>query len=333
MHKLRWLLGVMLIPLLAGCASDEAKRLDLFAKNETIIKGQISTLERKVMSEDLKNIRLIKQYAKVVKKTRPELSELVDEFASDAYANGPIINSLKERASSTFKQVKEVVNSEDASAKLHQEMVLISNGLKPESFNQVLGDSVNILAELSKGEAGELPAVSTGTTDEEMIGSSAGNLIGNPTYGNWRQNSSGSTYWEWYGKYAFFSNIFSRPVYYDGWSTHRRYSSYHDYGRDFYTTPTYRQKQQTVERQVKAKFSEQGKTFKSPYAKSPPATGNSSDYASKPSAVKQPSKFKSNTVGNNTNFQSTVTKPTKTTKTPYTAKAPSTSRSFSSGGK
>ncbi|MFO7883910.1 MAG: hypothetical protein R6U68_03730 [Desulfobacteraceae bacterium] len=41
-------------------------------------------------------------------------------------------------------------------------------------------------------------------------------LVGDPKYGQWREDSSGSSFWEFYGKYALISSLFGgwyRPVY------------------------------------------------------------------------------------------------------------------------
>lgn len=52
--------------------------------------------------------------------------------------------------------------------------------------------------------------------------------VGNSRYGHWRTDSHGSSFWEWYGKYAMMSSIFgmfNRPVYRNDWN------SYNDYRR------------------------------------------------------------------------------------------------------
>jgi hypothetical protein len=58
--------------------------------------------------------------------------------------------------------------------------------------------------------------------------------VGDTRYGQWRTDSSGNTFWEWYGKYAFFSSMFgmfSGPVYRRDWDTYRDYDSS---GRTYY---------------------------------------------------------------------------------------------------
>ncbi|RMH75904.1 MAG: hypothetical protein D6681_21955, partial [Calditrichaeota bacterium] len=44
--------------------------------------------------------------------------------------------------------------------------------------------------------------------------------VGNPRYGHWRTGPDGTTFWEFYGKYALLRDIFgmfTRPVYYRDW--------------------------------------------------------------------------------------------------------------------
>lgn len=60
--------------------------------------------------------------------------------------------------------------------------------------------------------------------------------VGNKNYGEWKKDpSSGDSYWEWYGKYRFYTTIFGldRPYYYSEWDTWNR--GYR--GRDSYYGP------------------------------------------------------------------------------------------------
>ena len=51
--------------------------------------------------------------------------------------------------------------------------------------------------------------------------------VGNPKYGEWKEDNNGNQFWSWYGRYAFFSNLFFYPPYYypyGGWyGWHRNY--------------------------------------------------------------------------------------------------------------
>lgn len=53
--------------------------------------------------------------------------------------------------------------------------------------------------------------------------------VGNPKYGEWKEDNRGDRFWSWYGRYAFFSHLFfSTPFFYNynswnGWHNNYRY--------------------------------------------------------------------------------------------------------------
>ena len=52
--------------------------------------------------------------------------------------------------------------------------------------------------------------------------------VGDSRYGQWRNDSRGGSFWEFYGKYAFFSSIFgghNRPIYRNDYNTYQQYRS------------------------------------------------------------------------------------------------------------
>lgn len=52
--------------------------------------------------------------------------------------------------------------------------------------------------------------------------------VGDSRYGHWRTDSHGSSFWEFYGKYAFFSSLLGgwhRPIYRNDYSAYQRYRS------------------------------------------------------------------------------------------------------------
>lgn len=62
--------------------------------------------------------------------------------------------------------------------------------------------------------------------------------VGNPHYGQWRTDNRGSSFWEFYGKYAMFSSLLSggglfgrRNIYRNDYDDYRRYSNQ---GRPYY---------------------------------------------------------------------------------------------------
>lgn len=99
--------------------------------------------------------------------------------------------------------------------------------------------------------------------------------IGNQQYGRWRQDSSGSRFWEFYGKYALFSTVLgmgSRPIHrwdYDRYSDYRSRGSAYYGPSNYYGTrgtltkksnPTFFQRQQAREGSRKSSFSDKARS-------------------------------------------------------------------------
>ena len=98
--------------------------------------------------------------------------------------------------------------------------------------------------------------------------------VGNQQYGQWRTGANGSSFWEFYGKYALISsmfNMFSRPIYrndYDSYRNHRSSGSpYYGRNREYGTygtetkksNPTFFQRKQAAEASRKRSFSDKVK--------------------------------------------------------------------------
>ena len=72
--------------------------------------------------------------------------------------------------------------------------------------------------------------------------------VGNERYGQWRNDSRGGSFWEFYGKYAMLSTVFGlfrRPMYRSGWNDYRRHASsgrpYYGSNREYGTNGKYTQ--------------------------------------------------------------------------------------------
>lgn len=94
--------------------------------------------------------------------------------------------------------------------------------------------------------------------------------VGNERYGQWRTHSDGSRFWEFYGKYALASSVFSMvtgPIYYRDYN---RYQDYYRRGQPYYgsnnqwgtrgsyaqkTHPTFFQRQKQRAAASKSRFS------------------------------------------------------------------------------
>jgi hypothetical protein len=227
---------------------------------------------------------------------------LVDALAKDATIDGPIFQSLKLRYSDAVSDISLAsAGSLEQYTTLNSEFTSINTASKSHLFGKMLSDPINVLADMSEGKLPRIDALSV-KAEEQIDGTSstgAGQqLVGNPNYGSWRQNSSGNSFWAWYGQYAFFSSMMSRPYYYSSWSSNRGYSYYNDYGRSTYSSARVLKSQAALESQTRKKFSERGQRFNSPYAKKRATT---SKISSQRITTSNSSYAKSKTTGSKSN--------------------------------
>jgi hypothetical protein len=96
-----------------------------------------------------------------------------------------------------------------------------------EAFNKNLDNmGMELLSKNDEGKVSKIP-------------SPAGynNYVGNKSYGSWQTNSSGNSFWAFYGQYAFMSSMFgmmnNRPIYQ---SSYRDYNSNYRGSRPYYGT-------------------------------------------------------------------------------------------------
>ncbi|MGI1986645.1 hypothetical protein [Shewanella glacialipiscicola] len=285
---------------LTGCGDD---RPDKIAKYQQLAQQRLATLTTMIDDGQLRNANLLKQYTTLLKQQKPELAPLLDELAKDAGTQGPMYTSLKRR----LEESKVASNFADLDQQL-AEAENLYQAADPSLYNDMLSDPVNAVADMSDGKLARVNAISreaaTLANGAENFGPGS-QLVGNPAYGNWQTDSSGTSFWAWYGMYSMFTNIFNRPISYDRWSGNRGYSYYNDVGRYRYTSPKQADAQAKTFEQTKKRFDSQGKRFDSPYAK--PRTGGTAlsrestsapkantTSASKSSANNSKSKFRSN---------------------------------------
>jgi len=306
---------VLLFAMMTACTSEADRKLEREVKAKAQLTQQfqltqlkLTSLENHIKSGTVKNIKLLTIYGETVKKAKPEYVELVDALTKDATTNGPIFQSLDLRLKTVKAEIPLAVTISAAANKAKQEMALIDEAASPTLYNMMLTDPINVLADMSDGKLARVEAMSKEAMEAAQGGAKSyqgSQLVGNPGYGHWQRDSSGSQVWMWLAAYSMFNNM-NRPVYYDRWSTGRHYSYYHDVGRSHYTSPTQYKRQETAQTTAKAKFQKQGKTFASPYAKTkvgatattvkPKATGKyKSSYSSTTTPAGSSSKPKAST--------------------------------------
>nr|VFJ43167.1 MAG: hypothetical protein BECKFM1743A_GA0114220_1000515 [Candidatus Kentron sp. FM]VFJ50078.1 MAG: hypothetical protein BECKFM1743C_GA0114222_100801 [Candidatus Kentron sp. FM]VFK08650.1 MAG: hypothetical protein BECKFM1743B_GA0114221_100771 [Candidatus Kentron sp. FM] len=250
------LFAVLLIAL-SGCSNQYAQET---AKSANAVEKQLDQLGRKIDSESLANTRLIKTYADQLARQEPAFEEIATQLRRDATTQGPLYQGLRQRLSKVNREPKnkrEFVVS-------WQELESLAAGADPVIFNDALLDVVNTLADLSRGE---LPRINI-PKDTQTAAVKGGDgqvpgsyLVGNPAYGAWKTDSSGHSFWEWYGMYRMFTDVlgfagggFHRgPIYHNDWYSRPRYSFYHDAGRNTYGSradrSTWRRGQASLARQ------------------------------------------------------------------------------------
>ncbi|KFZ39077.1 hypothetical protein HR45_01380 [Shewanella mangrovi] len=262
------IVGVLMLLSLTGCGDDTAERI---AQWQQLDNQRLSRLSQMLDNGEIRNAMLLKQYVQILKSERSELTPLLEQLELDATNNGPMFTSLKQRLSDASNSA----NFPDKSAQL-LELQNIFEAADPSQYNDMLSDPLNVVADMSNGKLARVNAISQEASklanDSESYGAGS-QLVGNPAYGQWRTDSSGTSFWAWYGMYSMFNNLFNRPIYYDNWSRHRDYSYYNDVGRYRYSSPDQRKAQDSVYQRTKKRFDSQGKRFDSPYAKS--RTGSS----------------------------------------------------------
>lgn len=279
---------VMIMALMLSACGETARIEKELESAEQQAEMSLQNLERDLSNGSVRNAIVLAQYADFIAKQRPELAELARELAKDSSVEGPTFTDLQNR----LKDAKERMDPKGNWQDTLEELNMINEAAQRSMYNDALSDPVNVLADLSNGQLARVNSVSREASIKangaQDYGAS-GRLVGNPHYGTWRTDRNGMSFWEWYGMYSMFSNIFTRPIYYSNWAYHRDYSYYHDYGRRHYTSSRDMLKQDQVETRARKTFGSKGKSFQSPYAKT--RTGSSS--LSRASQTASLSKYKS----------------------------------------
>jgi len=245
-----------LFTVLVGCQSKEEQLQQTIQESIKKADTELSQLGSALDNGSIRNAVLLKEYGALLKKQQPELANVVDVITLDASRQGALYSGLLQRLKET-KSTYLIPPYEDT---LHS-IDLLREAAKPSLFSDALTDPINMLADMSKGSLARVGAIS-----QQAEGEGVGNqMVGNPNYGNWQTNSSGISFWQWYGMYRILGDVFDR-VEYGSWSKRRKYSYYNDYGRYRYSSPKQIKTQSALETRTRQTYQRQGKQFTSPYA-------------------------------------------------------------------
>lgn len=236
-HGRHSILFVIALLMLQACSGNRYEE-DIEKKLESLA-PRLETLKSQLDSKRLINAEIVKVYAEKLIQQDPAMSSVADRLKQDSTSQGTLYQNLVRRT----KNLNRAPKTEQEYGLAIEEFQSIYAGSDPVVFNDALLDLVNTLADLSQGKLARvnIPSESSGAqgTNSRVPGSY---LVGNPSYGNWRTDSRGGSFWEWYGKYAMFRSVlgfagygFHRgPIYYGSWYSRPHYSYYHDYGRNSY---------------------------------------------------------------------------------------------------
>ena len=216
--------------VLAGCGESPG---EVVAREQARIAQKIEALGGMIRAGRLTNTRIIKTYAGAIARDRPNLAKLAAELRKEATTDGLKFTNLRAR----LKAVKAKPRGKAEAARALDGIARIEAAADPVVFNDSLVDILNVLADLSGGKLARVEGAAGKKPSAQGAGS---HLIGNPTYGRWRRDSTGGSFWAWYGGYALFRDVFWRPgrYYYNDWYPRRGWSYYGDVGRNYYGTRT-----------------------------------------------------------------------------------------------
>lgn len=214
-----WLVTTL---LLSGCSNRFEEQL---RETHKVVSSNVTYLKTQLNTQQLTNALLINKYASALIQQKSDYADIASLLKQEATVQGKIFTSLTKRLGA----VNLVPDSREMAANGLQELQLINSAAEVYEFNNSLADVVNTIASLSDGQLAviNVPASQRGNAQQ------ANALVGNPSYGNWRQGSDGRSFWAWYGMYSMFNNVFGMNRYYYGsWSSRPHYSYYGNYGRN-----------------------------------------------------------------------------------------------------
>jgi hypothetical protein len=233
-HYFKSLLIACLLLLITACGNDYAKQIE---KNYSTVQLNLDELERKLYYKQLTNAKIVAIYADKLTTLKPDFKSVADAMAKDATEKGILYLDLKRRLNKVNKKPENKQQFQRAT----ESLMSIDMGANPIVFNDALLDLINTMAELSDGQLDtvSIPKDSQAAHARGEIITPGSYLVGNPNYGEYRQNS-GNSFWHWYGQYSFFNSLLGggyynrSPIGYNSWNTRSHYSYYQDYGRNTY---------------------------------------------------------------------------------------------------
>ncbi|MBL1277656.1 MAG: hypothetical protein COB30_016375 [Ectothiorhodospiraceae bacterium] len=241
MAGVRYFYNLLLIAAALALVACSDPNRELLNQKVIDAETRITTLGSALQSGSIRNATILKEYAKILRKDRPDLEPITTGLAREGTEKGQQYLFLKTRLSELQKHVAQVGNP----AQLLPEAEALVIAANPATFNNALADPINVLADLSEGKLARVGVLSQSNeasyNDTKSYGAGS-QMIGNPAYGQWN-SSRGTSFWEFYGMYSMFSMLTGgNRVYRNDWNRYRPYSYYQDVGVDRYGSSRERSK-------------------------------------------------------------------------------------------
>lgn len=212
--------------LLAACGDNFP---EMVGQRHAQVAAQVKQLGVYLHAGRVRNANIIKQYAILVERERPNVIKLTRELAREGTTGGLAYVSLTQR----LEKVNRAPQDEKQAGVAFEDLQRVEAAADVVVFNDSLIDVINVLADLSNGK---LPRMQASPTEPKSAQGAGSHMVGNPRYGQWQRNSSGQSFWAFYGQYALMRSLFfsPRPYYYSNWYSNRGWSYYGNVGRHYY---------------------------------------------------------------------------------------------------
>ncbi len=249
------LLWVLMALFLSGCGGNRFEAQ--LRETHQSVQSNLAYLKDQLDGKQLSNGLLIDKYANALIKQKPDYADIATLLKKEATSQGKAYTQLSKRLAA----VNLVPTDEGTAAFGLQELQLIDAGADAYEFNNSLADVVNTLASLSDGQL----AVINVPASQQASAQNNNALVGNPAYGNWQTDSSGTSFWAWYGMYAMFSNVMGRTDY-GGWSSRPNSSYYDNYGRNRWGSDADVSRNKSLSQRYPSKYNRASPATKKRYA-------------------------------------------------------------------
>ena len=251
------LLWVLAALLLSGCGGNRFEAQ--LRETHKEVQSNLAYLKDQLDSKQLSNGLLIEKYANALIKQKPDYADIATLLKKEATPQGKAYTGLTKRLAA----VNLVPTDTETASYGLQELQLINSGADVYEFNNSLADVVNTLASLSDGQLAvvNVPASQRASAQQNNA------LVGNPSYGSWQTDSSGTSFWAWYGMYSMFNNVFGRANY-GAWSSRPHYSYYGNYGRNRWGSDADVSRNQNLSRRYPSKYNRPSTATKQRYSTS-----------------------------------------------------------------